>query len=273
MTGLNWGALSRAERDAAYDNRAAVPASQTLLPEWTASSAAFRSAHPRLLDQPYGPRPRNKWDLFPAADARAPCLAFIHGGYWQRFGRENFAALIAGPLEIGFSVAMLGYTLCPEVTLTDIVAETNLALDWLAAHGADHGIAGPVILSGWSAGGHLTAMCLDHPAVSAGLAISGIFELGPLRDTVLNDALRLTDQEIAALSPLRLPLSPKKLLITYGTAELPPLVADSRRLHERRSAEHRPGALLPIAGGNHFTIMDELRRPDGALTRHLPLLV
>jgi hypothetical protein len=37
--------------------------------------------------------------------------------------------------------------------------------------------------------------------IHAGLAISGIFELGPLRDTVLNDRLRLTDAEIETLSP------------------------------------------------------------------------
>ena len=123
------------------------------------------------------------------------------------------------------------------------------------------------------AGGHLTALCLDHPAVAAGLSISGIFELGPLRDTYLNEKLRLSDTEIADLSPLRLPMSGKPLAITYGTAELPPLVADSRDLHARRSADHRPGILIPVPGGNHFTIMNELRRADGLLTRHLPLLL
>ena len=46
-------------------------------------------------------------------------------------------------------------------------------------------------------------MVLGHPRVAAGLAISGIFELGPLRDTFLNEGLRLTDAEIATLSPLR----------------------------------------------------------------------
>ena len=270
---MDWGTMTGAERDAAYDNPAAVPAWTELRPLWDAASAAFRAAHPAHLDLPYGPRPRNRWDLFPAADPHAPCLAFIHGGYWQRFGRENFATLAEGPYAAGWSIAMLGYTLCPEVTLTELTAEVTLALDWLGAHGSAHGIAGPIVLSGWSAGGHLTAMCLDHPAVAAGLAISGIFELGPLRDTYLNKALRLTDAEIVALSPLRLPMSAKPLMITYGTAELPPLVADSRALHARRSADHRPGPLVPVAGGNHFTIMNELRRQDGILTRALKLLL
>lgn len=270
---MNWGSLTRAERDAAYNNPLAVPEAATMIPAWIAESAAFRAARPDHLDIPYGEGERNKWDLYPAADPKAPCVVFIHGGYWQRFGRESFTNLIAGPHAMGWSAALPGYTLCPDVTLTDIVAEINLALDWLGAHGAEHGIAGPIILSGWSAGGHLTALCLDHPAVAAGLAISGIFELGPLRDTYLNEKLRLSDTEIADLSPLRLPMSGKPLAITYGTAELPPLVSDSRDLHARRGAAHKPGTLIPVPGGNHFTIMNELRRADGLLTRHLPLLL
>jgi dienelactone hydrolase len=153
------------------------------------------------------------------------------------------------------------------------VAEIREALDWLAAHGPAHGINGPVVLSGWSAGGHLTAMCLDHPRVAAGLAISGLFELGPIRDTVLNDKLRLTEAEIVSLSPMRLPMVRKPLAIAYGTAELPPLVSDSRDLHRMRAGQHLPGPLVPVAGANHFTIVHELRDADGELTRVLPLLV
>ena len=90
---------------------------------------------------------------------------------------------------------------------------------------------------------------------------------------MLNERLRLTDTEIATLSPLRLPMVNKPLAIAYGTAELPPLVRDSRALHARRSAAHLPGALLSAAGGNHFTIVHGLRDREGMLTRHLPLLL
>jgi dienelactone hydrolase len=142
----------------------------------------------------------------------------------------------------------------------------------LAANGPAHGIGGKVVLSGWSAGGHLTAMCLGHRRVSAGLAISGLHELGPMRDTYLNEKLRLTDEEIVALSPLRLPGVAKPLAITYGTAELPPLVADSRDLHAKRAAAHLPGALIPVPGADHFTIVHELRDLDGMLTKQALLL-
>jgi hypothetical protein len=34
-----------------------------------------------------------------------------------------------------------------------------------------------------------------------------------------------------------------------------------------------PGALIPVPHANHFTIVQDLRDPDGVLTRHLPLLL
>ncbi len=263
-----WAKLSQAERDAAYNNNAAVVDSAALVERRNVASAAFRAAHPSGLDVPYGPAPRQRFDLFPAAAPTAPCLVFIHGGYWQRNTREDFACFAEGMLAHGWSVALPGYSLAPEVTLTQIVEEIESALTWLAADGPRRGIGGgPIVVSGWSAGGHLTAMALDHPRVTAGLAISGVYELAPLRDTYLDDKLRLTDAEIATLSPLRLAAVPKPLAIAYGTAELPALVADSRDLHAHRTAAHAPGPLIPIAGADHFTILEDLRRPDGKLAR------
>ncbi len=269
---MNWGAMSRDERDAAYNNTNAVKNSAELNADREARSAAFRRAHSQHLDLRYGPRERNTWDLFPARDPNAPCLVFIHGGYWQRNSKDQFASLVAGVHAHGWAGALPGYTLAPEASLSEIVAEIDVALDWLAVNGPAHGIAGQVILSGWSAGGHLTAQCLGHARVNAGLAVSGVFELGPIRDTYLNDKLKLSDEEIERLSPLRLPMVQKPLAITYGTLELPPLVGDSRKLHEIRSAQHLPGALIPVAGADHFTITHELQDADGLLTKQLMLL-
>ena len=269
----NWGALSHAERDAAYNNSAAVADSPVLNAAREVASSVFRTTHSLHLDLPYGKKQRNTWDLFPQPDPDAPCIVFIHGGYWQRNSKDQFANLIAGPHARGWAAALPGYTLAPDASMIEIVAEINAALDWLAAHGPAHGINGPVVLSGWSAGGHLTAMCMGHKLVKAGLAISGIFELGPVRDTYLNEKLQLTDDEIVSCSPMRLPQVNKPLAFAYGTAELPPLVADSRHLHGLRSEAHLPGALIPVPAANHFTIVHELRDRDGILTRHLPLLL
>jgi arylformamidase len=270
---MDWGAMSRGARDAAYNNAAAVADSAALSRERREASAAYRAAHAKALDVPYGTGERHKWDLYPGTDPAAPCLVFIHGGYWQMNDRESFACLAEGVAAHGWSVSLPGYTLAPDASLTAIAGEVRAALDWLAKNGASHGIAGPIVLSGWSAGGHLTALLLDHPAVAAGLAISGIYEVGPLRDTYLNDKLQLTDAEIEALSPLRLPVVGKPLVIAYGSNEVPALVNDSRMLHARRAAAHAPGPLVPVAGADHFTILHELRSPSGILVRQARMLL
>src|SRR3954447_24000340 len=88
---LNWAALSQAERDAAYDNNAAVKNSAALIAERNEASAALRASRKSILDLPYGDRERTRIDLYPALEATAPCLVFLHGGYWQRNSREVFA--------------------------------------------------------------------------------------------------------------------------------------------------------------------------------------
>jgi len=262
-----WASATQAERDTAYNNGGAVADSQALIAARDAAAAVFRAAHPGHLDLPFGPGAREKWDLFPGRDPAAPCLVFIHGGYWQRNRREDFAHLAEGALAMGWSFACHGYTLAPEASLTTIAWQVQAALDWLSAHGAAHGIAGPLVASGWSAGGHLTALALEHPAVSAGLAISGIFELAPIRDTYLNAALKLGEDEIENLSPQRRPMVMKPLAIAYGSTELPELVRQSRDFHALRSAAHAPGPLLPIPGADHFRILEALRLPGGSLLR------
>lgn len=262
-----WAYLSSEERDLAYNNTAAVPDALQITADRAAASAAFRASHPAKLDIPYGDSDRTKWDLFPAAEPTSPCMVYIHGGYWQRGSRDMYSVLAEGVRPLGWSAAFIGYDITPHVTLTEIVRQIHQGLDWLGLHGPDHGIAGPVVVTGHSAGGHLTAMALSNPTVKAGLTISGVFELGPLRDTPLNQALKLTDEEVQTLSPLRLPVVGKPMGIAYGTHELPALMEDSRRLHARRANAHAPGPLIQVVGTNHFDILDTLQTPDGVLTR------
>jgi arylformamidase len=273
LENLGWGRMSRAARDAAYNVVEAVADTQQIVEGLDKASAALRARRPQHVDVAYGPGDRNKWDIFPGNDPKAPCLVFIHGGYWQVSARERYSCLAEGVLTRGWSAALPGYTLAPAASLTQIAQEIRSSLDWLAAEGGTHGVAGPIILSGHSAGGHLTAMVLDHPSVRAGLAIAGLFELGPIRDTYLNERLKLTEEEIAALSPLRLSSVSRPLAISYGTAELPALVRDSRAYHQHRARSHLPGSLIPIPKANHFTILEELRSPNGALTRTVVRLI
>jgi acetyl esterase/lipase len=264
---MTWLAMTQAERDALYNNSAAVADSAQILAEWDRVSADLRQNHPGFLTSRYGEKERQTWDIFRGSDPRKPCLIHVHGGYWQMRNKSTFSFVAEGVSAHGWSVALPGYTLAPENSVSGIVRELRGALDWLESHRREMGILGPLILSGWSAGGHLTAMLLDHSAITAGLAVSGIYELGPLRDTYLNEKLRLSDEEVTHCSPLRLSPTPKPLAITYGTKELEPLVRSSRDLHEMRSAHHLTGELIAVGGANHFTILNGFRKPQGLLTQ------
>ncbi|MFO1157228.1 MAG: alpha/beta hydrolase, partial [Reyranellaceae bacterium] len=155
---MDWMTMSLEARNLAFNNVAHVGAevAQARREERTAASRALRAGRPGHLDLPYGGAERTRWDLYPAADPAAPCLVHIHGGYWQRGSREEFACLAEGVLARGWSAALPGYTLAPEAGLTQIAGELRTALDWLAAEAPGRGTAGQVILTGWSAGGHLT---------------------------------------------------------------------------------------------------------------------
>lgn len=264
-----WNNMTRAELDAAYDNTNAVADSGERREAWIARSDAFRKRHAEGLDLAYGPRPRNKIDLFRCGAAKAPLFAFIHGGYWQRNAKETFACMAAGPLANGMDAAFIGYTLCPEATLSEIVDEIAAAVRWLRREGPRHGVGeGRLVVSGWSAGGHLTATTLAMDEVDAGLAISGIYDVEPCRLNYLNDKLKLTAEEAAKTSPLlHLPKKSAPVVLAYGTGELPELQRQSVAYHDARRAAGLSSEQLPLAGLNHFSIMDELEKHDGALAR------
>jgi arylformamidase len=269
-TAMNWATMPLAARDAAFNNQLATGAelAKSLTDGYVAASLKFRERHPQHLGLSYGSGARNKWDLYPGQDPKAPCFVFIFGGWWQRNSRESFACVAEGVLAHGWSAAFPDYTLAPDASLTQITKEIRMALDWLSTEGSAQGISGPIVLSGWSAGGHLAAFAADHPLVAAALPISGAFELGPLRDVPsVNAKLKLTDIEVETLSPLRLPVVNKPITIAYGSAELPGMVANSRDLHARRANSNAPGVLLPIPHANHFSILQELQNPQGMLTR------
>ena len=196
---MDWITMSLEARNLAYNNVEHVGPdnARKKTEDWAAASKTLREQRSQHLDLAYGKGERNKWDLYPANDPKAPCFVHIHGGYWQRGSKEIFACLSEGPLARGWSAALCGYTLGPDASLTQITNELKNAFDWLNEKAGAHGIQGPIIVTGWSAGGHLTSFIIDHPKVAAGLAISGVFDLGALRDSPhVNDKVKLSEDEI-----------------------------------------------------------------------------
>lgn len=271
MTGRTalYRGMDRAALDIAYNNRAAVPKFGAISEERRMFSDALRRKLTFRADLRYGDAPRQRLDFFPTA-AGAPVFAFIHGGYWQSNEKEASTFLVEGPLARGFSVALVEYTLAPEATLDAIVAEIRKAVDWLAANRKLLGAASGLYLGGHSAGGHLAAMTLDHPEVAGILAISGLYDLEPIRLCYLNEKLRLSDDAARRNSPrLHLPKHIRALTVTVGAAELPELVRQSADYAQALRAAGFAAHYLPLPGHDHFTVLDELARPQGMLCEAL----
>jgi len=263
----DWRGMSQQELDRGLNNGAAVAGSGDIVAGWDRRSAELRARHSDHLDLRYGPRERNRIDFLKAA-ANAPTLLFIHGGYWQTRAKEAFTLFAEGPMAHGINVALIGYTLAPDATLDQIVAEINRGIDFLAEQlpplGGD---PNRIAVSGWSAGGHLTAMALSHPKVKGGVAISGIYDLEPIRHSYLNEKLGLDEATSHRNSPILEAGGPTKpLALTAGSGELPLLRRQTADFAGHRAKYCLPVSYEEIPGADHFTIMNEMLAPTGRIT-------
>jgi arylformamidase len=263
----DWRTLNQQELDRGLNNGEAVTGSGEIVAGWDRRSAEMRKRHPAHLDLRYGPRERNRIDVLKAAD-NAPTLLFIHGGYWQMRAKENFALFAEGPMAHGINVALLGYTLAPDATLDDIVAEVHAGIDFLSRQLPALGGDGKgIVVSGWSAGGHLTAMALSHPNVTAGMAISGIYDLEPIRHSYLNVKLGLDEAASRRNSPMMQAGGPMKpISLVVGSGELPLLRRQTADFAGHRVKYGLPVSYEEIPGADHFSVMAEMASPSGRIT-------
>ena len=257
--------------EAEYDNRARVPEHPAIFAAWAAESAAWRrEAPPETLAYESGER--NAIDLFSAGPG--PVVVFVHGGYWQAMERGLFSHMARGLNLNGVSVAVVGYDLCPQVTLAEIVRQVGDACATLWRRTGE-----PLVVSGHSAGGHLAACMLardwsgeDVPAelVPAAYSISGLFDLAPLRQTRLNGALRLTAEDARLLSPLYWPPPAGKTFdAVVGELESAEYHRQSRELVDAWGAGGAATRYDVLPGANHFTAIAPLADPASAMVRRL----
>lgn len=249
--------------NAAYENAGFIPDAGGYLSRWPERAAAFRLDAPGRLDLPYGAHPRQKIDLFLPDGSPEGLVVFVHGGYWRRFDRTDWSHFAAGPLARGWAVAMPGYPLCPEVTIADITASVRTGIE--AAAGM---VAGPIRLTGHSAGGHLVARMPAAGLAPAALdrvarivPISPVSDLAPLLRTDMVETLRLTSAITKAESPVHDPAPATPVTVWVGAEERPVFLDQARWLAHAWGATHR------IASGrHHFDVIDELLDPASPLT-------
>lgn len=258
----------------AYANAPHIPDGASYPERWQAQAQAWRenmNAQGRAqLGVAYGRSERQAYDLFLPEQSARGLAVFVHGGYWRAFDRSLWSHLAAGAVARGWQVVMPSYTLAPEARIAQITQEIATAIDHAA-----QGVAGPVVLSGHSAGGHLVTrmVCANSPLSSATrsritrvASISGVHDLRPLVWTDLNQALRLDDTQAEAESPVLLrPQTQARITAWVGAAERPAFLLQSDALHAVWSmlgadihVHHEPAR-------HHFDVIEDLTRSESAL--------
>lgn len=254
-----FGSYDQARLDLQYNNRSRVPDFATYLARYPEASARARAALGGELDLAYGPGPRDRLDLFRPRrpTGRLPVLVFIHGGYWQSLDKSHFSFVARSFVRAGAAVVHLGYPICPAVTMDTLVASVRAGIAWIAREAGALGLDGRrIVVSGHSAGGHLTAMAAtgDGPALAGAVALSGLYDLEPIRLSYLNAALKMTPEEARRLSPVHLP-RPRggRTILTVGGAESEEYHRQIDMLADAWDVEARS-----LAGIHHFSIVDAL---------------
>jgi arylformamidase len=269
--------------EAEYNNRARVPEHPEIFARWTRDAELFRAealkAGRAELGLFYGDTPRQSLDLFlPEAGEGAPLAMFVHGGYWRSLDPSLHSHVARGPSANGIMVAVVGYDLCPTVTIADIIGQIRRACVFLWQR-----FGRRIFIYGHSAGGHLAGamVATDWPAlypkapadlIPAGYSMSGVFDLAPLIGTSVNQDLRLDAAAAREVSPVFWPLKPGHVF----DAVVGGLESDEFKRQSRLIAQTWQGVAQTryeeVAGKNHFTVIDALADPQSAMTARVAAL-
>ena len=269
--------------DRMYNNRALVPNFADHFAHWTQASEKARQQLKPRLDVRYGEGPNETLDIFPAQQANAPVVIFIHGGYWRSLDKADHSFVAPALHDMGACTVVVNYALCPgteaqPVTVPDIALQMAKATAWVWRHIAEHG-ADPRNISviGHSAGGHLVAMLLacewkkvgsDLPQglVRKALSISGLFDLEPVRQTpFVQGDLRLTPQQVRKASPALWSRPRQGVLYTVvGGDESAEFLRHNQLIRQAWGAQTVP-VCEALPGLNHFSVVTDLTRPGSRL--------
>jgi arylformamidase len=259
-------------------------------PTWGATIADYArrseatAARPGVrTDLPYGPHPRQRFDVIPAEGEARAALIWLHPGYWQMRDRRAFRFLGETFAALGCDAVFADYPLAPE---RDVAAITEAVRDLVPAVRTDgravNGRALPIVAAGHSAGAHLAVELAltdfagrgEPAAIAAVLAVSGVYDLEPLIATSLDRALGLTPATARAASPVhRAGAASVPALFVVGGGETEAFRDQSRAMEAAWRAAGAASRLEIVDAEDHFSILERLADPADALRPALVALI
>lgn len=259
--------------DDAYENSGNIVGSAEIVKALAKRAKKFRDQATSKLDVVVGENSSAGYDIFwPQGDKPKGMFVFVHGGYWQITDKSIWSHLAAGAVEAGWAVVVPRYDLCPKVSIGDIIDMVAASINHAAKK-----IAGPIVLTGHSAGGHLVAaMCTTDTLLEKDVAdrikhvvpISGLGDLRPLLNTKLNDALQLDWQTATALSPaLQKPLPNTRLTAWVGSNERAEFLRQNRSLADMWHGLGANTQIIEEPDKHHFSVIDGLESQHSVLMK------
>jgi arylformamidase len=264
-----------------YNNRARVPEHPQIFARWAREAEDYRAQAMQErraeLGLTYGSTLRQFIDLFaPRPEVIAPLALFIHGGYWRSLDPSLFSHMARGLNAQGVAVAVVGYDLCPEVTIAEIIEQIRHACLFLWLRTGQR-----MMIYGHSAGGHLAGamVATDWQArypkappdlIPAAYSISGLFDLTPLVGIPMAQDLRLDANDVRHVSPLFWPAPAGRVFdAVVGGLESSEFLRQSRTVAETWGKAGMHTRYEAIAGTNHFTVIDALVDPKSPMVGRL----
>lgn len=272
---------TQAQIDAQYNPSLALAPNDQPIEHFADQAQHARSSLRCALNVPYGPTLAETLDIFPADVPHAPVFVFIHGGYWRALDSKDFSGVALGLHPLGITTVVINYALCPFVTVDEITRQVRAATAWVFRNiDQQGGDPSRVAVGGHSAGGHLTAMCLQtewardyglpQDPFAAAIAFSGLYDLEPLRYSYLQPMIQLDAGVVRRNSPAFM-VRPCRtpLWITWGGQESPEFARQSQIYHGAWQAAGNTSTLQAQAGANHFSVIHGLEDPASAVCQWL----
>jgi len=234
----------------------------------------------------YGNGENCKLDIYglEKADKDAPILVYIHGGYWQFLSRDLSAYPVRPLVNSGAIVVIMGYELAPRVSVSEILEQSNSAIKYTLQMAEDRGSRG-VFIAGHCAGGLLATMALTVQSILSFdslashikgiVSISGIYDLTPIVETYVNEALQLNEESALSLSPSHL-LSEigtscrrlgTKFLVAVGEYDTTEFRRQSKEFQQELIGQGVDAKFIDASECDHFQIVENLTDTSFGLTK------